>query len=253
MHGYKLCFLISNTSRYASPNVRFITGYIEDLCAAGLENNSFDLIVSNCVIDLSPDKVACLSEAFRVLKPGGEFYFSDMYTDTADQPESVREDAVLWGEGFAGALPWEQLHVLARQVGFSKPFLVTASEVPVLKEEFKSALGNARFCSATYRLFKPDTSSPGPLASSPGPLASSTLITYKGDLLGHENTFLWDHATSFPAGVEVRVGPVVAAALRESRYEPSFGFRECAGVEKEDSPFLLCGTSGKPVCCKAGT
>ena len=59
----------------------FIKGNIEFLDKAGLKDESFDIIVSNCVVNLSPDKERVINEAYRVLAPGGEFYFSDVYCD----------------------------------------------------------------------------------------------------------------------------------------------------------------------------
>ena len=56
---------------YSAPNVDFRKGYIEDLKGAGIADNSVDVVISNCVINLSPDKPAVFSELFRVLKPGG--------------------------------------------------------------------------------------------------------------------------------------------------------------------------------------
>ena len=66
---------------YDNSNVTFTKGVIEDLEAAGIAAGSVDVIVSNCVINLSEDKAAVLSQAHRVLKHGGEMYFSDVYAD----------------------------------------------------------------------------------------------------------------------------------------------------------------------------
>jgi len=109
---------------YDKPNVSFVQGYIEKLVEAGLQPNYFDIIVSNCVVNLSPDKKAVLSEGFKVLKPGGELYFSDVYSDT-ELSDEIRKDNVLWGECISGALHWKTLHSLAKEVGFTKPHLVS--------------------------------------------------------------------------------------------------------------------------------
>jgi SAM-dependent methyltransferase len=90
---------------YEHSNVRFLKGYIEKLDELGLEPASFDVIVSNCVINLSIDKPAVFSGAFALLKPGGELYFSDVYCDRR-LPESVRADPELYGECLGGALYW---------------------------------------------------------------------------------------------------------------------------------------------------
>ncbi|KAI0241984.1 Arsenite methyltransferase [Lamellibrachia satsuma] len=71
---------------FSKPNTDFVKGYIENLGAAGLTDKQFDLIISNCVVNLSPDKRAVLTEAYRVLKEGGELFFGDMYADR-DLPE----------------------------------------------------------------------------------------------------------------------------------------------------------------------
>lgn len=64
---------------YSKSNMRFVEGRIEDLRAAGVEDGSVDLIISNCVVNLCPDKDKVFLEAYRVLAPGGEMHFSDMY------------------------------------------------------------------------------------------------------------------------------------------------------------------------------
>tara|TARA_Y100000031_G_C8168917_1_gene360770 strand:+ start:563 stop:880 length:318 start_codon:yes stop_codon:yes gene_type:complete len=66
---------------YAKSNVDFRKGYLEHLDELDLPDGSVDIIVSNCVINLSPDIRAVLKNAFRLLKPGGKMYFSDVYAD----------------------------------------------------------------------------------------------------------------------------------------------------------------------------
>jgi arsenite methyltransferase len=88
---------------YAAPNLRFAAGEIEDLAAAGVADASVDLIISNCVVNLSADKGAVLREAYRALAPGGEMYFSDVYADRR-LPAAVRADEVMLGECLGGAL-----------------------------------------------------------------------------------------------------------------------------------------------------
>lgn len=78
---------------YSEPNMRFVKGHIEFLDRAGIESESVDIIISNCVVNLSPDKPRVLKEAYRVLAPGGEFYFSDVYSDRR-LPERVRKHEV---------------------------------------------------------------------------------------------------------------------------------------------------------------
>src|ERR1700677_645544 len=89
-----------NQRKAGAENVEFLKGEIEEI---PLPDNSVDVIISNCVINLSADKDKVLREAFRVLKPGGGFAVSDVVTRGAI-PERVRRDVLLWAGCIAGAL-----------------------------------------------------------------------------------------------------------------------------------------------------
>lgn len=138
---------------HAETTVRFLQGFIEDLTALGLEPASFDVIVSNCVVNLSVDKPAVLKGVFDLLKPGGEFYFADVYADRR-LAEEVRNDPVVYGECLGGSLYWGDFLALAKQSGFADPRLVTSRPLEITDQDVEAKVGTARFYSATYRLFK---------------------------------------------------------------------------------------------------
>lgn len=140
---------------YDAPNVEFHEGFIEKLGDLDLEPGSFDIIVSNCVINLAMDKRAVLRGAYDLLKPGGEMYFSDVYADRR-VPGALREDPVLYGECLSGALYWNDFENLARDCGFADPRLVEDRTLTIENPELESRLGPIRFSSATYRLWKLD-------------------------------------------------------------------------------------------------
>lgn len=121
---------------YNTPNVEFKKGYIERLDDLGLPDNYFDVIVSNCVINLSPDKDAVLREAYRVLKPGGELYFSDVYSNRR-VPQELVDDPVLFGECLSGALYWNDFLTLSRRHGFNDPRLVSDSVITISNKEIE--------------------------------------------------------------------------------------------------------------------
>ena len=98
-------------------NVEFLRGQIESI---PLPSNSVDVIISNCVINLSGDKRTVLKEAFRVLKPGGRFAVSDVIV-RGETPPEVRKNMELWIGCVAGALEEQEFLSLLREVGFENP------------------------------------------------------------------------------------------------------------------------------------
>jgi arsenite methyltransferase len=100
-----------NQRRAGVENVEFLKGEIESI---PLPDNSVDVVISNCVINLSADKDRVLREAFRVLKPGGRFAVSDVVT-RGDVPAEVRQSMLLWVGCIAGALQdWQYVAKLAK-------------------------------------------------------------------------------------------------------------------------------------------
>jgi ubiquinone/menaquinone biosynthesis C-methylase UbiE len=103
-----------NKAKLSVDNVEFRKGEIEDLPVA---DNSIDVIISNCVINLSPDKDAVFAEAFRVLKPGARFAVSDMVTE-GEYPEQLKQNVNAWAGCISGALDQNIYLEKLRQAGF---------------------------------------------------------------------------------------------------------------------------------------
>ena len=107
----------ANKAKAGAANVEFLRGHIEEI---PLPNDSVDVIISNCVINLSGDKRKTLAEAFRVLKPGGRFAVSDVVV-RGEVPDPVRRSMELWVGCVAGALEEQEFLSLLREVGFESP------------------------------------------------------------------------------------------------------------------------------------
>jgi SAM-dependent methyltransferase len=105
-----------NKRKAGAENVEFLKGEIEHI---PLPDNSIDVIISNCVINLSADKDRVLREAFRVLKPGGRLAVSDVVTGGAMPPE-IRQSVLLWVGCVAGALEENEYRTKLALAGFEK-------------------------------------------------------------------------------------------------------------------------------------
>lgn len=197
-------------------NVHFLHGYIERLDELDLQPGSFDVIVSNCVVNLSPDKDAVLRGVHRLLKPGGEFYFSDVYADRR-VPDSVRNDPVLYGECLGGALYWNDFLRLANRHGFADPRLVEDRPLAITDPQLASQVGNLRFYSATYRLFKLDG-----LETACEDYGQA--VIYRGTIPEHSHRFVLDKHHDIETG---RVFPVCGNTwrmLHDTRFHSHFDF-----------------------------
>ena len=200
---------------YSKSNVEFINGYIEKLTE--IPDNSIDLVVSNCVVNLSPNKKEVFSEAYRVLKPGGEMYFSDVYSDRRI-PEKLLHDPVLHGECLSGALYWNDFLSLVKQVGFKSPRLVKDRVITIENEEIEKIIGFAKFNSATFRLFKiPD------FDNTDGE-NYGLKVCYKGTIKTCPDEFILDKGHKYIKGKKYSVCGNTFRILKESRFNKHFDF-----------------------------
>ena len=135
-------------SRLGYDNVEFKKGFLEDI---PLPESTADVVISNCVINLSPDKRQTLHEIFRILKPGGRLVVSDIVTDDPI-PVAIKNNEQFRGECLGGALRQEDLLGMLRGAGFAGASLV--KRFPYRIE------GETRFYSLTFRAYKPGAMQP---------------------------------------------------------------------------------------------
>ena len=199
---------------YAKSNIRFEHGIIEDLESLEIANNSVDVVVSNCVINLSPRKDRVFSEIFRVLKPGGELYFSDVFASRRI-PTDLAEDQVLLGECLGGALYIEDFRRLLLECGCPDYRIVSQTQLSVNNQSVKTKVGEIEFYSVTIRAFKLDD-----LEDRCEDFGQAAC--YLGTLAESPSYFDLDDHHRFEAGRLLAVCGNTASMLKDTRYAQHF-------------------------------
>ncbi|KAJ2797390.1 hypothetical protein H4R20_005199 [Coemansia guatemalensis] len=200
-----------------APKLRFVTGYIEELQKAGIEPLTIDVCISNCVINLSPNKKLVLAGVHQALRAGGELYFSDVYAD-AQLPDSVRKHDVLLGECIGGALYVKDFEQMAQEIGFAPPRVLSIAPIAVNDKELQALVGDTKFYSITYRLFKADEHEKAK--------QGDFTATYLGTIEGHEDRYELDIDNVFVKGVSKPVSRGTAAILSSSWLSGFFAVAE---------------------------
>lgn len=217
---------------YEESNVQFLHGDIERLDELDLADASIDVIISNCVINLALDKSAVLREAYRVLKPGGELYFADVYSDRRI-PDALASDPVLYGECLGGALYWNDFLPLARQCGFIDPRLVNDRPITIGNTLLADKVGNIRFYSATYCLFKLTNLE---LACED----HGQSVVYRGSIPDYPHHVRLDKHHRIETGRQFPVCGNTFRMLHDTRFREHFDFY--GGFDRHFGIFPGCGT-----------
>jgi SAM-dependent methyltransferase len=233
-----------HSERFGFANVEFFHGHIENLKAAGIADNSIDVVVSNCVINLSPEKPRVMAEIFRVLKPGGELYFSDVFADRRI-PAALRQDPVLLGECLGGALYWEDFRRILHGLGCPDVRVVKQNPISLDDPEVAAKIGMVKFRSVTVRAFK--------LPLEDRCEDYGQLACYLGSIPEHLHAFDLDDHHHFEAGRPLRVCGNTADMLAGSRYAEYF---QIVGDKSRHFGLFDCGpdsqsgaASASGACC----
>ena len=224
---------------FSTPTTDFRLGQIEDLAALGLADASVDVVISNCVLNLAPDKETVFREIARVLRPGGELYVSDVFCDRR-LPADVQTDPVLVGECLGGALYTEDFRRLMARLGWADVRTVTERPLGVTDAALRRALGKARFVSRTVRAFKlPD------LVEDRREDYGQT-ATYRGGADGMAEAFVLDDGHTFAVGEPVRVCGNTAAMLQHTRLARFF---DVAGDRTVHPGLFDCAPAPRGAAC----
>ena len=200
---------------YKKSNVEFKKGYIEDLESLGIEDSSVDIVVSNCVINLSPYKEQVFKEIWRVLKPGGELFFSDIFADRRFG-EEISMDLILRGECLGGAMYIEDFRRLLRKIGWEDFRYIKSFKSVIGNPEIEDMVGNVEFYSHTIKAVKlPDLIED--ICENYGQVA-----IYRGGITGMENYFDLDDHHRFYKDLPLAVCGNTSAMIENTRLAKYF-------------------------------
>jgi ubiquinone/menaquinone biosynthesis C-methylase UbiE len=228
---------------FKTSNVKFMQGYIEDLKSLDIEDNSIDVVISNCVINLSPMKELVFKEIYRVLKPGGELYFSDIFSDRRI-PEPLAIDPVLRGECLSGALYTEDFRRIMTKIGWLDFRYTNIRELAIDNEEIEAKLGFAKFSSRTVRAFKLDDLED--ICEDYGQVAC-----YDGSIPNHPHFFDLDDHHRFFTNKPMLVCGNTASMVSKTRYGKAFKVKGDRSVHF--GKFLDCGSENTGTNAKSGS
>ncbi|MBI5234532.1 MAG: methyltransferase domain-containing protein [Deltaproteobacteria bacterium] len=200
--------------------VEFRKGFLE---AIPLESESADVVVSNCVINLSADKTAVAREILRILKPEARLCVSDIVSDKY-LPEDMQRDRKLWGECISGALREDEFFRIFKESGLYGLHII--SRYLYRKER------DIRFYSVTFKGYK--------LAKSPTCVYMGHYAIYNGPFKGVED----DDKHFFPAGQAVEICTDTAAKLKRPPYEGHF-----IVIEPDENKRDTCRPDKNTKCC----
>ena len=235
---------------FEKSNVEFLKGDIEKLELLGLQEGSFDCIISNCVVNLAEDKQAVLDQAYRLLNEGGEMYFSDVYADRRI-PIELTKDPVLYGECLSGALYWNDFLKMARKAGFKDVRKVTSRPLEISNRKVAQKTGNIQFNSTTYRLFKVE-------GMEEDCEDYGQAVRYRGTMKNFPDFFQLDEGHCFEAGKMFPVCGNTWLMLEKTRFREHFdffgdfsnhfGFFDSCGTEVSQSSMVGNKISSESCC-----
>lgn len=230
-------------AKWGYGNVEFVQGYIEDL--SQIPDESVDVVISNCVINLSLDKEQVFREIWRVLKVGGELYFSDIFADRRI-PAGLDRDPTLAGECLGGAMYIEDFRRMMRRVGWEDFRYMTSCAATIDNPEIETKVGNIQFSSRTIRAYKlPDVQED--ICEQYGQVA-----TYKGGIDFSENYYDLDDHHRFFKHQPMLVCGNTCSYVQDTRFSEYF---DVQGDRSEHfGPFEGCGNApsidgGSGGCC----
>lgn len=230
----------------ASP-IEFRKGFIEDLRTANIDDGSVDVVVSNCVINLSNEKQKIFKEIHRVLKEGGELYFSDVFSDRI-LPKLAREDKVLVGECIGNVIDINTFVAYIYTAGFKDLRVVTSRRIDLPEFPEEVIPHGTQFFSVTVSAFK----------GAPSAKWENNVATYKGGIKGSAEEYKLDHDHTFKVGERVSVFSDIAYILSTDRYKQYFDVEvDDSAKEPMATPSFIenvfnTESCGKGCCCGSG-
>lgn len=216
-------------------NVDFKKGCIEDLKELGIADASVDVVISNCVINLSPDKRSVFSEIFRVLKAGGELYFSDVFANRRI-PEHIKNDPVFYGECMGGSMYIEDFRRMLRDIGCMDYRVMSKRKITIDDPDMAFKAEGITFYSITIRAFK--LADLEDICEDFGQVAY-----YQGSIPYHPNQFQLDDHHIFVAHKPMLVCGNTASMVSNTRFGKHF--KIVGDTSRHFGPFP-CGPASKP-------